>query len=334
MDFEKLAELVEFPDELIDQVASTTWTVFGPAVSMFENTLAQLLPDLYKTAMTMTEDYKHPFSKKLPLMNPTHVIFALVFYIVALAAIYPIGKVLGKQKHRFLGLIHNMFLYFLSVYMCVGVMITAKACGYSLWNNGVGTGKNDWRLAKLIWVFYVSKLPEFGDTFLMMLKQNYRQISFLHVYHHTTIFTIWFIVTLIGPGGEAYWSAMLNSGIHVIMYGYYFGTMLFVDDSHPVRRILNRFKFMITKGQMTQFSLNCVQSVYDLYIAPVSNYPSPLIHLLLWYMFTLLALFGNFLIKNSGKKKVGGKAPVKMVGKAPKRSGRSRSSSRTRAKKE
>ena len=36
----------------------------------------------------------------------------------------------------------------------------------------------------------------------MILKRNYRQVSFLHVYHHSTIFTIWWLVTYTAPGGE------------------------------------------------------------------------------------------------------------------------------------
>jgi len=133
-----------------------------------------------------------------------------------------------------------------------------------------------------------------------MLKHNYRQVSFLHMYHHCTIFIIWFIVTLESPGGEAYFSAMLNSGVHVVMYGYYFGTSVFPEGR--VRKVLDRFKFFITYGQMTQFSVNCVQSVFDLYIAPSPNYPRHLVELLFYYMLTLLALFYNFLRKNKPAK--------------------------------
>jgi len=58
----------------------------------------------------------------------------------------------------------------------------------------------------------------------MALKQNYHQISFLHLYHHTSIFAIWWIIVFFAPGGEGYFSAMLNSFIHVLMYSYYLWT--------------------------------------------------------------------------------------------------------------
>jgi len=57
-------------------------------------------------------------------------------------------------------------------------------------------------MAKMIWLFYFSKIMEFVDTMIMVLKKNNRQISFLHVYHHSSIFTIWWLVTFIAPNGE------------------------------------------------------------------------------------------------------------------------------------
>jgi elongation of very long chain fatty acids protein 4 len=41
-------------------------------------------------------------------------------------------------------------------------------------------------MASVLWVFYASKVPEFFDTVLMCLKQNFRQITFLHVSHLDT----------------------------------------------------------------------------------------------------------------------------------------------------
>jgi elongation of very long chain fatty acids protein 4 len=88
---------------------------------------------------------------------------------------------------------------------------------------------------------------------IMVLKRNTRQITFLHVYHHSSIALIWWIIAYHAPGGEgrtdccngstlcrqvvndiltdlisklwifaAYFSAALNSGVHVFMYLYYF----------------------------------------------------------------------------------------------------------------
>jgi elongation of very long chain fatty acids protein 4 len=295
----QLAVALEFPDSVMYGVAARTYQVFGPAVELVDDSLRKYAPVQIKFLDDLTARTIHDFAKRLPLMTPSYVIFALIFYAVALLALYPISKLLGKQKLRLVGILHNAFLFFLSWYMCLGIFVTALSCNFDfIWNNPVGSSENDWRLAKLLWVFYVSKLPEFGDTFIMMLKQNYRQISFLHLYHHSTIFFIWFYVVSVGPGGDAYWSAMVNSGVHVVMYGYYFGTMLF--ETGRIRNFLNRFKFFITKGQMIQFLFNCFQTTYNLGIAETCRYTPALVQLLFVYMVSLLALFGNFLVKNSG----------------------------------
>ena len=296
-----LSKAIEMPDAVMYGIANQTWAIFGQGATLFDNTLRQVAPAAVQTVDAYVDGRIHPMSKKLPLMTATNVAFACVLYLLVIAMLYPVGQLIGKRTIKAFSTLHNLFLFLLSFYMWAGIIVTAAANGFTLWNNGVGAGDNSWRMAKLIWIFYVSKLPEFIDTVIMMLKHNYRQVSFLHLYHHGTIFIIWFLVTLEGPGGDAYFSAMLNSGVHVVMYGYYFGTAVFATG--PIRRFLNSIKFFITYGQMTQFATNCVQSAYLLLIVEQAHYPKHLIHLLLWYMFTLLGLFGNFLIKNKAAAK-------------------------------
>jgi hypothetical protein len=41
-----------------------------------------------------------------------------------------------------------------------------------------------------------------GLQIIMVLKRNTRQITFLHVYHHSSIALIWWIIAYHAPGGE------------------------------------------------------------------------------------------------------------------------------------
>ena len=212
-----LSKAIEMPDAVMYGIAEKTWGVFGPAATMFDGVVRQVAPAAIQAVDSYVDSHIHPMSKKLPLMTATNVAFASVLYLIVIAALYPVGQLIGKRTIKGFSTLHNLFLFLLSLYMWGGILITAAANGFTLWNNAVGSGDNAWRMAKLIWIFYVSKLPEFIDTVIMMLKHNYRQVSFLHLYHHGTIFVIWFIVTMEGPGGDAYFSAMLNSGVHVVM---------------------------------------------------------------------------------------------------------------------
>lgn len=155
-------------------------------------------------------------------------------------------------------------------------------------------------MARIVWIFYVSKVPEMIDTVIMALKKNNRQISFLHQYHHVSIFIIWWIVTFNYPAGEAYFSIVQNSFVHVVMYGYYAGATLGYKPW---------WKRYITYMQMTQFALNMVQAAYDIWWVRVKVVW--LMQLLFWYMITLLVLFGNYLRQESARaaaeKKASGK---------------------------
>lgn len=40
-------------------------------------------------------------------------------------------------------------------------------------------------MAKAVWLYYIAKLTELLDTVFFVLRKKDRQISFLHMYHHT-----------------------------------------------------------------------------------------------------------------------------------------------------
>ncbi|CAJ1014940.1 GNS1/SUR4 family, putative [Leishmania lindenbergi] len=298
---EKIAAAIELPDWVLRMSASLMYSCFGPFVDAFERSVKMYCSAQYTFVESWMHAHAHPFAKRLPYLNPWHGVASILAYLCLILAFRVLCPFLNKLSCRSLGLVHNLGLHLLSLYMCLGLLISARAAGYSLWNNAAGTSPAEWRIAKLIWLFYVSKVVEWLDTVIMLLKQNHHQVTFLHVYHHSTIFVLWWLATLAAPTGESYYSAMVNSGVHVVMYGYYFLTLLFPTGS--VRNVLNRFKFVITKGQMWQFFFNCLQSAYDLVWVPREKlkYSPALLQLLLWYMISLLALFGNFLVKSKKK---------------------------------
>jgi elongation of very long chain fatty acids protein 4 len=232
----------------------------------------------------------NPLAAKLPLMNPFHVVLICIAYFLTVITLRQIMRVLPSAKNsslfKLVKVVHNSFLVALSAYMCFEVVRQALLNNFGVWLNPVDNSKAGWPLAKVLWIFYVSKIVEFNDTILMLLGHNFRQVSFLHVYHHLTIFPIWWLVTFMAPGGDSYWSAALNSYVHVIMYGYYLCTTL----SLPFP-----FKYLITKFQMLQFFSNFWQAVVDLYFG-INGYPMLLCWILLFYMISLLALFYNFLV--------------------------------------
>lgn len=54
-----------------------------------------------------------------------------------------------------------------------------------------------------MWWYYFSKLLEFCDTFFFILRKKNNQLTFLHVYHHSTMFSLWWIGIKFVPSGSS-----------------------------------------------------------------------------------------------------------------------------------
>ena len=150
-------------------------------------------------------------------------------------------------------------------------------------------------MAALVWLFTWSKVVEFADTLFMVLEGRMRQVSFLHVYHHVTMFLYWFVNTYFYPGGDLWFSLVQNAFVHTVMYGYYFATSFGYNP---------RWKYWITYGQMLQFVFDAMQSIVVGYAygERVCGIPDRVSRGLLWYMLSMLALFAHFLLTSRKSK--------------------------------
>ena len=110
--------------------------------------------------------------------------------------------------------------------------------GY-LWSSGLG----GWAF-----IFYLSKYYEFVDTFVLIIKN--KKPSFLQVYHHCGV-----VLTMYGAiTSQAGWVSLpvvMNSGIHTLMYFYFF-----VKTLYPKVEI-KQAKFL-TSLQILQFLVGIV----------------------------------------------------------------------------
>ncbi|CAG8742759.1 19177_t:CDS:2 [Racocetra persica] len=208
-------DIISIPADFFIGFARTIGKISDPFITPLENvvksSLQILFPTLYNDAVEFLESSQSPFTSRLPLMNPFHVLIIVLAYLFIIF----VGKQIMTNRTKFsvkgLSIVHNLVLVTLSAYMCTTVLYEAWRQRYVLFANPEDKSEKGFQMAKYIWVFYVSKITEFMDTFIMVLKKNNHQISFLHVYHHASIFIIWWWVTYVAPTGEAYFSAALNS---------------------------------------------------------------------------------------------------------------------------
>lgn len=193
-----------------------------------------------------------PRTKDWPLMEFNHVLYCCLGYLVLIF----VGKAIMKNVEKFelkgLRILHNgaltLFNFYLIAEMIHQAVVSTGTLYHPIIRDERGLG-----MAKVLYLYYLSKIWEFMDTFIMVLRKSENQITVLHVYHHLSVTLIWWFDTKFYPGGEAWPAAWLNSFIHVVMYGYYFLATLGYNPW---------WKKFLTQMQMTQLSFFIVWGVY------------------------------------------------------------------------
>jgi len=119
-------------------------------------------------------------------------------------------------------------------------------------------------IANLLWLFYISKVLDFMDTIFIVLNKKWRQLSFLHVYHHTTIFLFYWLNCSVNYDGDIYLTILLNGFIHAAMYTYYFICM-HTKVPETGKNLNIWWKSSLTMMQLIQFICMMSQSSYLMY---------------------------------------------------------------------
>jgi elongation of very long chain fatty acids protein 4 len=144
-------------------------------------------------------------------------------------------------------------------------------------------------LRYFVFIHYLSKYIDYFDTLFIILRgKEKQQLSYLHVYHHSTIGIIWGFLLYRGHGnGTAAFGCFINSVVHLIMYSHYLCTSLGYN---------NPFKKYITRAQLSQFAICLIHSLIVICIEDVVPRRYALIELV--YQTSMLVLFSNFYIKS------------------------------------
>ncbi|XP_037070347.1 elongation of very long chain fatty acids protein 4-like isoform X2 [Pollicipes pollicipes] len=187
--------------------------------------------------------------------------------------------------------LYNLAVSLLNLYIGLELATVAWKQGYSWLCEPVdySTSPEAMRITSALWFYYISKLLEFMDTVFFVLRKKNSQITFLHVYHHSTMFLLWWIGMRWVAGGSAFVGAMLNSFVHVLMYLYY-GLSAIGPRLQPYLW----WKKYLTMLQLAQFFTALVLGLNALRLD--CPFPLWMQYTLVIYMISFIVLFLNFYI--------------------------------------
>ena len=220
----------------------------------------------------------------------------LSYHITPLLAIagyiaYPKEFRINLSLLYFLSIIHNGLLVVFNAW-------TFVTLSQILYNNGIVFQSNYYfqnpQFDKVIYLFYISKYYEFIDTFLLYL--NGKSPIFLQKYHHIGAVICWHLCSVYKV--DAIWiSSFCNSFVHIIMYSYYLGCLLKINQVRFIKKY-------ITSLQISQLLCGHYHILVK-YRPPVETYFGYFIILIFdFYVWGLIFMFSVFYYRNYITKKV------------------------------
>lgn len=161
------------------------------------------------------------------------------------------------------------------------------------------------------WLFYMSKWVDYLDTLFIISRSKWRQLSFLHMFHHSSIIALSWLATHYHPCGYFLIAVQLNAPVHFVMYFYY------LCSSFPSLSPFLWWKNYITTIQLIQFITGTIATTYCFFrqLLGYQKGVSLLFTLIfICYGITLFSLFRNFYVNTYKKKKVEGKQQTVTTG--------------------
>ena len=215
---------------------------------------------------------------------PSHIVPALAIFGYMN---YPKDFRINASLLYFLSIIHNGLLVAFSAWTCWSLSEILYSDGIVLQPNYYFQNP---KFDTIIYYFYLSKYYEFFDTFILYL--NGKTPILLQKYHHIGAVIVWHLCYVYKT--DAIWiPSIANSFVHTIMYAYYLGTLLKINQLRIIRPYLTQLQLVQQIGSMILGNLYInIETPANLIVIGIVNI----------YTIFLLILFGSFYYKQYIKK--------------------------------
>jgi len=214
--------------------------------------------------------------------NPFFLLLTTKSYLISL---YLLQLFMKNKKPLVLKnplIIYNIIQILLNIYMING--LSSLPSVFNIFGLNTSYNKN---LEYYTYIHYLSKYLDYCDTWFIILRKKTEQLSFLHIYHHSSIGIVWgFLLYNKHGNGTGVFGCFINSIVHLFMYSHYLWTSLGYN---------NPFKKLITKMQITQFNLCLIHSIIVFFYETIFPYYYAWIQFI--YQIQMIYLFSNFYIR-------------------------------------
>lgn len=249
---------------------------------------------MYSRYLTELEKGDPRVKNWLLMDTPFKTAAILLVYLILLRAITSYMKDKKPYSLKWPLIIYNTIQVIGSFYIFIEILTVAIKSNYSLTCQVVDYSADPlpMRMLSVLWWFYFSKAVDLLDTMFFALRKKSNQITFLHVFHHLTMFPYGWIGLKYVGGGQTFFLCMFNSFVHTWMYTYY---ALSAFGPHMQKYLW--WKKYMTQLQLIQFFAVMTHSVVNIMQTDCA-FPKGCSYGYLGYGFIITLFFANFYIQS------------------------------------
>lgn len=212
----------------------------------------------------------------------------LLYILITMLLFFYMRKRKTGFRLRWILLIYDGLNVMIAGYVAISILqYKYKHAGLLLCNN-LSNDADGLRISKIFLMFYLQKYFEFFDTWFFILRKSQRQVTFLHLFHHSSITVVVGSILPFDYNGDMYLPILLNSANHTMIYLHYLLATL---------GLRSFWAPYITSMQLTQFCMIFAQSLLSYRIGPSCGTPDFAKVLMIVYMGSMIALFGNYFLQ-------------------------------------
>ncbi|XP_023017630.1 very long chain fatty acid elongase AAEL008004 [Leptinotarsa decemlineata] len=222
----------------------------------------------------------------------TSVSFLVGFIFLYHSVIRYIGPKLMKERKPFnitnILMIYNVLQILVNVWFMIKHSYIFRKIHHECIPIDFSTNEQSLLELSAVRHFFWLKMFDCLETVFFVLRKSFRQVSFLHLYHHSGMVIALWLATRSYGGGHSLIIGALNTIVHAVMFFYYLLTSI-----DPSWKKSIAFKRSLTQMQIVQF-LYIIFSFGRILITPECPYPKLPCYLVTCQGFFMITLFADF----------------------------------------